>query len=322
MSQGRLFLKGILLASLVAVAALMAAPAAAGAATTVGSPLTASFGPSTRTCSPACTDFNLDLPEPGAQATSPFTGVIVRWRMMGNAGSASFNLRVLHAEGGGQYTGAGTSSPEVPAGAGPSQFATRLAINVGDTIGINVPDGIPWMDGFTSVSGATLGTFFPALADGPPPQSPFSTFPNTETGFNADVEPDADRDVFGDETQDKCVGTAGTANGCPSTVTINKLKQKGDTKVKVTATVPGAGTLKVGSPSDKALAGKAAKSLKAVTRNLTVTTKQKVKMTLKLTKSAIGRLRDTGKLKLKVKAVYTPTGGPPGSQTKKKKLRS
>lgn len=45
-------------------------------------------------------------------------------------------------------------------------------------------------------------------------------------------------------------------------------------------------------------------------------------LTLKLTKAGIGKLVDVGKLKLKVKAVYTPVGGPPGSQTKKTKLKS
>ena len=43
-------------------------------------------------------------------------------------------------------------------------------------------------------------------------------------------------------------------------------------------------------------------------------------LTLKLTKSAIGKLDEAGKVK--VKAVYTPVGGPPGSQTKKTKLKS
>ena len=104
---------------------------------------------------------------------------------------------------------------------------------------------------------------------------------------------------------------------------LDKLMQKGDTKVKVTATIPGAGTLKVGSANDQALASASAKkSLKAVTTTMTANTKQQLKLTLKLTKSAIGKLADTGKLKLKVKAVYTPVGGPAGSQTKKKKLKS
>lgn len=75
---------------------------------------------------------------------SPIKGVIVRWRMMGNAGGASFQLRVVHPEGGGEYIGAGTSSPGVPTGPGPSQFATSLPINAGDMIGINIPSGVTW----------------------------------------------------------------------------------------------------------------------------------------------------------------------------------
>jgi hypothetical protein len=31
---------------------------------------------------------------------------------------------------------------------------------------------------------------------------------------SADLEPDADGDGFGDETQDQCLGTAGSQNGC------------------------------------------------------------------------------------------------------------
>jgi hypothetical protein len=140
---------------------------------------------------------------------------------------------------------------------------------------------------------------------------------------SAVVEPDSDHDVFGDETQDKCVGTPGTANGCPSTVSIDGLKQKGNKKVKVTVTVPGAGTLAVGSASDPALASaEKAQTVKAVTQTLTSTRSQQVTLAVKLTKSAKSKLAAKGKLKLQVKAVYTPAGGPPASQTQKKKLRS
>jgi hypothetical protein len=200
----------------------------------------------------------------------------------------------------------------------------RLPIEPSQRLGLYLPPGSNGPCSFTTANaGDQLGSN-PVVPAGDPPigvSMDYSfTDPNTRLSAQAVVEPDADRDVFGDETQDKCVGTPGSANGCPSTVTINKLKQKGDTKVQVTATVPGAGTLQVGSASDKALAGKAAKSLKAVKKTLTGTTKQKVKLTVKLTKSSIGRLEDVGKLTLKVKAVYTPEGGPPGSKKKKAKL--
>jgi ABC-type Na+ efflux pump permease subunit len=103
---------------------------------------------------------------------------------------------------------------------------------------------------------------------------------------------------------------------------LDKLKQKG-TKVKVTATVPGAGTVKAGSPSDPSLARVSAvakKSLKPVSQTVTSTSTQQVVLTLKLTKSAKRKLASKGKLKVKVKVIYTPSGGPSGSQTKTVKL--
>ena len=39
------------------------------------------------------------------------------------------------------------------------------------------------------------------------------------------VEPDADLDGFGDETQDKCQGTAGTNAGCPPAQQQKKKKK-------------------------------------------------------------------------------------------------
>jgi hypothetical protein len=41
-------------------------------------------------------------------------------------------------------------------------------------------------------------------------------FDQRRVNISAVVEPDADGDGFGDETQDRCPGLAGTVNGCPS----------------------------------------------------------------------------------------------------------
>ena len=180
----------------------LAAPGGAFAATLVGSPLTGNFSSAMRSCTPACTDFNTALPEPGANVTSPITGVITRWRMMGNAGGASFQLRVVHSAGGGQYIGVGTSSPEIPAGAGPSTFSTSLPISAGDMIGINVPSGVTWNGHSAPVIGAGFVSVQPTLTDSPPPQTPNFTVNDAEEGVNADVEPDCDKDGLGDESQD------------------------------------------------------------------------------------------------------------------------
>jgi hypothetical protein len=269
----------------------------------------------------ACTFVNTTGPA-GVIVAAPFDGVLVRWAIVTSSSTQTWRLRTVREVVPGMFIATGGGSAESVAPGAERSFATRLSIRAGDLIAVDGPPSAA--AGLASLTGGgTNVRFIPPLLEGDPARSPNGGGGGFMGMVSAQLEPDADHDVFGDETQDKCVGTAGTANGCPSTVSIDKLKQKGDTKVKVTATVPGAGTLRVGSPSDPALASAAKKkSLRAVTRTLTATTKQQLKLTLKLTKSAIAKLETAGKLKLKVKAVYTPTGGPPGSQTKKAKLKS
>jgi hypothetical protein len=202
----------------------------------------------------------------------------------------------------------------------------RIPIEAGERLGMYVPSQIA--GGYCEFAGSSGDSLRFPLAGGNPPDNTSIDFSQEaiqqRLNASAVVEPDTDRDVFGDETQDNCVGTAGQFNGCPNTFTIGKVKQKGTKpKVKVSATLPGAGTLKAGSPSDPALAAASAKtSLKPVTQALTAKTQQQVTLTLKLSKSAKRKLADKGKLKLQVKLSYTPTGGPAGSQTAKAKLKS
>jgi hypothetical protein len=253
-------------------------------------------------------------------------GVITSWTTQAvNTPDKAAELKIFARTGTpGHYLVQAQEGPHVLTGGVLNTFPARIPVKADEILGLyysTIGTGCE----FDGVPGDLTRYIFAAIPDPPLGSTYMTNF--ADNGFRVNVsavlEPDGDADAFGDETQDKCVGTPGTANGCPSTVTIDKLKQKGDTKVKVTATVPGAGTLKVASPSDPALASAAKKkSLKAVTRTLTATTKQQLKLTLKLTKSAIAKLGDVGKLKLRVKAVYTPVGGPPGSQTKKKTLKS
>jgi hypothetical protein len=288
----------------------------AGAATKIGE----TFVP-TGTCSPRT---RIQTTFPGAQYAAPFAGVITSWSFQSSSGGGGspLRLKVGRSAGGGNFTIVGESdNKNIPDADAFFTFPARISVQAGDVIGTTaVPASV-----FLCMRSATgfvvsQGPFAEDVAVGAP--AVFTPANDQQLDVSAMLEPDSDSDGFGDETQDKCVGTAGAANGCPSTVTINKLRLKGETRVKVTATVPGAGTLEVGSASDPALASKAARSLKAVTRTLRSTSRQRVRLRLKLTKSAIKRLRDGGRLKLKVKAVYTPPGGPAGFQTKRKKLKS
>ena len=202
-------------------------------------------------------------------------------------------------------------------------FPTRIPVQAGDVIGY-YHQGPSGGDKCVRNAAPTYSTRFVNVDPAPGSTMAYMTVGALQIDLSTVLEPDADHDGYGDETQDKCVGTAGTFNGCPNTVTVSKLKQKGTKpKVKVKVTVPGAGTLEAGSASDPMLASSATKtSLKPVTETLTSTTKQHVVLILKLTKSAKRKLSEKGKLKAKVKVLYTPPGGPAGSQTGKVKLKS
>jgi hypothetical protein len=322
--QSRRFSLRVALGGAAVTLAVSISAAPASGAVTFGSDLSESDFVNAACTMPTCTVFNGSLPA-GRTLTSPITGVVVRWRLKqgNNSDPATFALRVLHPVTLGppisQVTALATGAGELlPSPPGTYQFDTRLPITAGDTIGMNA----------SNVHGAVAtADVSEQVVEGPFPDNTTRMASHgyaAQLMLNADVETDLDRDVFGDETQDKCLGTAGAFNGCPSSITLGKVKQKG-TKVKVTATVPGAGTLKAGSASNPGLASQAAtskSSLKTVTKTLTSTSPQQVVLTLKLTKAAKQKLALKGKLKLKVKAVYTPVGGPPGSQTKRTKLRS
>jgi hypothetical protein len=197
------------LASVAALAAVFGSTAKA-APVTVGSPLTASpighFGGS-------ATEANVALSEPEAQEVSPVDGVIVRYRVDVES-LGQFAIRVLRPAAGGTYTGAGTGTPVTPSVQGIQTFSSSLPIRAGDLIGLDLDDNAGV--GQASVSGSTIDEWGNPgfLADGVT-APPNTVYQNEELLFNGDVEPDADHDGFGDESQDQCPTDATTQGTCP-----------------------------------------------------------------------------------------------------------
>ena len=257
-------------------------------------------------------------------------GVITSWSTMtgGVAGRLTMLMVFKPDPGSGANNFIATQKDVVRSLLGTDQLHTfqglQIPIEPSERLGLYIPGGQPagWCVFATGFAGDTdryTNTGEPAL--GASVDYPF-TDSNVRLNASAVVEPDTDRDVFGDESQDRCVGTAGPFSGCPSEVALGKPKGKKRKKIIVAATVPGAGTLSAGVASDPALATAAkGKPLRPVTETVTVTTRQTVRLVLKLTKGAKKKLRRKGKLRLKVKAVYTPSGGPPSSATRKAKIK-
>jgi IPT/TIG domain/PASTA domain len=172
------------LTALIAVLALAFGVNSAQASTiTVGSVL-----PTTFTSTPfdqVKTMFNTAIPEPGANLTSPVSGAIVRWRVQGAKGGP-FYLRVLHPNGAGAYSSAGTSGGVTPSGTGVQVFNASIPIKAGDQIGLdptNPTDEI----GIAAVPNASFSFIFPPPPDGAtvPPNGSGSG----EIELSAEVQP-------------------------------------------------------------------------------------------------------------------------------------
>jgi hypothetical protein len=193
-------------------------PALSPAAVTIGSDL--STAPTTNfSCSPGCTLAQAGFA--GVPVTSPTDGVIVRWRVRTAAGSdlQLIRLRVVHP-GVGSASGAGTSDEHaIPTDARTQSYDTRLAIRANDRLGLDLGLGVSGgTDAFAYVirsGGGGVDIWTPPLVDGAPPRAHDLPFLTTEDAtFNADVEPDADGDRFGDETQDACPAMASKQGAC------------------------------------------------------------------------------------------------------------
>jgi hypothetical protein len=160
---------------------------------------------------------------------SPSNGVIVRWRVRllnlpqgpSHPVLGPYRLRTIRKAGATEFPVVGASASEsVPhtlvASDTVHTFGTRIPVRAGDRLALDLPPakaapspgGLGW-----DPRGGSHGFTAPAPADG-------GTFTLNGSGtgspqVNADVEPDADRDGFGDVTQDSCPTDPTTQGTCP-----------------------------------------------------------------------------------------------------------
>jgi len=154
---------------------------AGAAVVTVGSPLSA-FNSQYGASGTNTTAANFVLAEAGAHASSPVNGTITQWRV-NTVTPGQFALRVLRPASSGQYTGVGRVSQTVTS-PGPHSFPASLAIQTGDLIGLDIPDG--GAVAAENANGSTYLRWVPALAEGLPEGSD-SDF-GGEIGLSADIQ--------------------------------------------------------------------------------------------------------------------------------------
>jgi hypothetical protein len=108
-------------------------------------------------------------------------------------------------------------------------------------------------------------------------------------------------------------------------VVLGKLKlNKKNGSAKLPVTVPGAGLLtlvdaKFATASSASISAKKKRLVKSAT--LTATAAGTLNVPLRPTKAALKKLKEKGKLKVRVSLTFTPTGGTPATQTVKATLK-
>ena len=202
----------------IAAALCVALPAPASGAVTIGSNLNGVAAGETA-CGSGCTFAHGALP-PASTASggllAPIDGVVVLWRIKVGASATPVALRITRPGNSNTRIGVGTGPIVTPDTNAISPFAVRVPIQAGDAIGIDCCMG-GFLAAFAANADADTRDFG---ASGPLPDggdlSGSASRDNTELLINAEIEPDADSDGYGDETQDGCPTRPGDGR-CPET---------------------------------------------------------------------------------------------------------
>jgi Ca2+-binding RTX toxin-like protein len=131
--------------------------------------------------------------------SSPITGILVRVRFRTEVDS-TWTIRLARGDAT-SATGAGTGPTVRSGGPGVVSVAVRMPIKAGDLLALD-GDYNPEM----TPGGCTDMMYSPVLKDGAAGRASGLGGCDPQSLINGDVEPDADGDGYGDQTQDNCPG--------------------------------------------------------------------------------------------------------------------
>ncbi|MFN8151521.1 MAG: hypothetical protein U0R24_10420 [Solirubrobacterales bacterium] len=197
--------------ALLTSALLLALPGTAGAATTVGalSVPDVNCGPTVPTV--------VQTTSPSALYEAPAAGVITSWSTQTSADQpATMRLRVVRRTASPtSFTTIGLSAAEALTDHATPNFATRIPVAAGDLLGYSV-SGIDdfFRCGTSGFTGFATGVRMDAPGIGS--SDTYTASATMKLPISAKLEPDADGDGFGDETQDACPTDATTQGPCPA----------------------------------------------------------------------------------------------------------
>jgi hypothetical protein len=260
------------------------------------------------------TIFEISSTENPLPTAAPVSGVVTKMKvnLVGGAPTFPVSLKVLREVGPNTVQIVGEANGNI--GAGASSIDTRIPVQAGDRLGFFSPSSFGAIvceeAGGSSIVGVYEGGGTPGgtatFGSGPAP---------IRVPVFASIEPDADNDGFGDETQDACPLSAATQVACP-VVTLSTTRQvrKGSVVIVVTTSAPAPVTVKAIVRLGKGKKAQLTGGTKTLTPGILG------RFTLKFTKKVKTKLAELSpKQALSLKA--TVTGTNVAGQVTKKTLR-
>ncbi len=227
---------------------------------------------------PEYTLTTLSAPAGSLPLSAPSAGVITKLKVNLDLPGLPFliptSVKTLRPAGGNQYTVTGQAT--VNAGLGVTTADARLPVQAGDKLGLHGQpfsfegSPVPGLTAYCSEAQGILGAVAGDVGQGSTMEFPEVT--EARVPLAAVIEPDADGDGYGDETQDKCPQSAATQSECPAVVLdAFAVPKKNAVIVVVGASIPGPVSVSASAKLPE-LAGKASVSavakLKKVTHNV------------------------------------------------------
>jgi hypothetical protein len=219
---------------LAVVALVLAVPATAPASTQLGQTpiptLTACTGNSTL----------VQVTSPASEYVVPAPGVITSWSYRAaSVPPSQLRLKILVMNFFMNFTAVGQSAVQNPSPNTLNTFPTRITVHPGERLGLFVSAPPATYDCVNVNVGTGYSVAANSGGDQPvgSPQSYPNGYPSQTLDVSAVLEPDADGDGFGDETQDACPTDGSLQGDCapPDTTITQRPADKVKTKKKQAA---------------------------------------------------------------------------------------
>jgi hypothetical protein len=192
---------------------------------------------------------------------APTGGVATKWKITSSVAlppgfTFAEKMRVFRATGAPNQFQTIADSAVGQAGNGQSEFSTRIPVQAGDRFGILAGPGSAAFVCQTSNVGDVIGFKEGDVAAGT--SATYAPVEKYQLALSVTIEPDADGDGFGDETQDLCTISAALQAACPNLAldAISLLTGKGSVQIAVAADAQSSVTVSASAKVPKGKKGK------------------------------------------------------------------